>query len=783
MKITIDGREIPLKEGQTILDAARDSDIYIPTLCAHKELPAFGACRLCVVKVEGMRGFPPACSTPAKDGMIIYNEDKEVRELRRNILRLILIEHPHSCIVCSSRAECEDTRGGPVKAGRITGCSMCPNREICEIREVSHYLGIPDMDIPMEYKSLPLERYDPFYDRDYNLCILCGRCVRMCQQIRGVGAIAFTRRSHNTKVGTIFGRTHLEGACRFCGACIDVCPTGALSPKGSKWHGKADNSIESICAFCSMNCAMVLEEKWGRVMAAIPDRSKSYSRAYACVYGRFCIPAFLNGSERFHYPLIRKGGRLAPVSWEEAFDYIALSLKRFAPEEIGFLVSPYITNESAYLMNRLAREVIGTHNIDVLSRFGRVVLQYLAEKGRATSQWTTLEDVEQADWIMLVNNDMVFTHPGMPVAIHKARENGANIIIVDDTKNDLDVESDMHVRIEPGSLRTFLAALTKLILYNSKVTELEELDSFVDFRRSLDGLKMIEAIRLTGVMEKEFSRIDDILRSSRKGVIMAGSRILEDPAPTQILGEINNILMLLGMDRGFIPLLEEGNVRGVADSGCLYGYRPGYNKDRTPGKDYLRMITGIRRGDMQALFINEASVPPEQLRGAKFVVLSEIYPSELDSMADVILPSAAFSEESGHFTSFDGREYELRKAVDPPGMSLPEWEILKGLSKSLGSSDLDYPSVEDISKEMHETLPFFGGRERPPVPERKELIPVMEPASLHLSEGTPYVVRYRGTPIHELVEDLRVYLEENERIPKEDGIIPEEATPGQRGVG
>jgi formate dehydrogenase major subunit len=530
---------------------------------------------------------------------------------------------------------------------------------------------------------------------------------------------------------------------------------------------------------------MIYEEKWGRVMAAIPDRSKPQSRAYACVYGRFCIPAFLNGPERLHYPLIRKRGRLSPVSWEEAFQFIGTSLKRFAPEDIGFLVSPFITNESAYLLGKLARDVVGTHNIDVISRFGRVVLHYLADKGRAQSQWTTLEDVEQADWIMLISNDMVYTHPGMPVAVHKARERGANIIIVDDAMNELDMDSDMTVRIEPGSLRTFLAALTKVLMDSVKVTELEELETFIDFRRSLDRLKMIEAIRLTGVMEKEYSSIRDILMSSRKGVILVGSRIMEDPVPTQILGEVNNILTILGMDRGFIPLLEEGNVRGVADSGCLYGYRPGYAKDRAKGKDYLRMLTGIRRGDIQALLINESSVPPEQLRGAKFIVLSEIYPSDLDAMADVILPSAAFSEEDGHFTSFDGREWEVKKAVDPPGMSKPEWEIIKGLAESLGAEDFDHESTEAIRKEMAEKIDFFSGKERPPVPERKELLPVSDPAELHLSEHSPYVVRYRGTPIHDLVDDLRVYLEESERIPREEEEEPEDVAPGigSEGVG
>ncbi|RLI71637.1 MAG: formate dehydrogenase subunit alpha, partial [Candidatus Gerdarchaeota archaeon] len=233
--LVIDGKKVPFVEGKTILEIARENNIHIPTLCAHERLPSFGACRLCMIKVHGVPGFMNACTTPAKDGMVITTNNLEIKKLRRAIFELILSEHPSSCMICAQAEHCDKFNSGIMKAGVITGCNTCPNKDMCEVRAIAEELNFKTIRFPIFYKELPIERNDPFFDRDYNLCIHCGRCVRVCQQVEGAHILVFTKRGHDTKIGTSFEKPHIETDCKFCGQCIDVCPTGALSARGQKW--------------------------------------------------------------------------------------------------------------------------------------------------------------------------------------------------------------------------------------------------------------------------------------------------------------------------------------------------------------------------------------------------------------------------------------------------------------------------------------------------------------------------------------------------------------------
>ena len=354
-KLTVNGKTISFSSGETILDVARRSGIYIPTLCARADLPSTGSCRLCIVKVEGVRGYVTSCTTPAEPDMVVTTDSDEIETLRRGILELILSEHPSACLVCPIRETCEQFNAPSSKAGRVTGCNMCPKRDACELRQLVDYLGLKEIRYPFFYKDVPLERDDPFMDRDYNLCILCGRCIRVCEESLGLSAISFIRRGHDTKVGTSFEKLHVDGSCAFCMHCVDVCPTGALSVRGSKWYGYPDSETPTTCILCEQGCELVIDTKWNKVVGAHPIRDMSAGKREYCVKGRCCLPALFNNPDRLKYPAIRgDDGKIIYTDWDRAINHISRILSNYSPKEATVLSSRHLTDESIYALNEFA---------------------------------------------------------------------------------------------------------------------------------------------------------------------------------------------------------------------------------------------------------------------------------------------------------------------------------------------------------------------------------------------------------------------------------------------
>ncbi|MFC1920229.1 molybdopterin-dependent oxidoreductase [Chloroflexota bacterium] len=760
ISLTIDGKQISVNEGATVLETANEAGIYIPTLCYHPYLTPYGGCRMCIVEIEGMRGFPTSCTTPASDGMVVHTNTSQLQDLRKGFLDFMLAKHPSSCLICDRKEDCEPYRAPIRKVGVTTGCQFCPNNKQCELQEVVDYVGITELRIPNKYRGLHTDKRDPFFERDYNLCILCGRCVRVCQEIRGLGAIAFTYRSNQALVGAAFGQSLLDAGCRFCGACVDICPTGALADRRIKWEGIAERSEITTCPYCGVGCQLEVKVKGERVIGITPADGVNHGQS--CVRGRFGIPEIVNHLKRLKTPTVKQDGKQAEASWDEALEIIAKQLSKYKPDEIAVINCAENTNEDSYVLQKFARTVLGTNNIDSftgLSHTANIIgLSRSLGIGAAPN---SIADIENTDCIFTIGLDTGDSQPVAGVEIKRAVNKGSKLIVAGTRPTDLSRTADLWLQYRPGTDIILLGGIIKVIinegLANTSFIN-ERCEGLDALKKSLDSLKLEYVEKLTGVTGSLITEAARLYAGSGTACTIYGDGLTQQYHGSDSVSAVADLALLTGNigkpSSGIIPMVGMNNTQGACDMGVMPDYYPGYQPvadaairqkfeaawgvplNSKPGLSISGILDAIKQGSIKACYIiGDHPLLHNKLEGLDFLVVQDMLPSPVSQIADVVLPMASLVETEGTFTSAGRRIQQVRQAIQPIGDSQPSWRIICRIANRMGNKGFRFNKPSGIMKEISSLTPVYRGISY----RRLEKGSLQWPCDSAKSAGTPFL--------------------------------------------
>lgn len=745
IRLTIDGREVTVPAGATILDAACKAGSYVPSLCHHPDLKPIGSCKLCIVSVEGFDRYPTSCNTLAEKGMVVETRTEELQEMRRHTLEMLLAltNHPTSCLFCDRKDDCTDLRECMRKFPVTVGCKFCPRDGSCELQKAVQFVGLEKVRYQLQFRNMPVLR-EPFFDRNYNLCIMCSRCVRVCEEVRGEGVLKSNPDFH--RMHWIGPSSLVDSDCKFCGACVDICPTGALSVRSDKW-ARPDNTVSTVCPYCGVGCRLVLGVEDDRIVSVYPDREGPVNSGQLCVKGRFGLDEIVHHPDRITTPLIRRNGRLLEATWEEALDLVARRFseirERYGPDSLGALSSSRCTNEENYLVQKLARAVFGTNNVDNCARVCHAPsvtgLAACFGSGAATNSFDQIED---ADVLFIIGSNTTEAHPIVGLKVIKAANQGTKIIVADPRKIELVDRAKVWLNLRPGTNIALLNGMMNVILREG-LEDREFISSrtegFEELRKVVMEYPPETAAEITGVPEGDIVEAARLYAGAEKAMIIYSLGMTEHVTGTANVMSLGNLAMLTGnvgrRSTGIMPLRGQNNVQGACDMGALpnayVGYQPVTNPDlrskfeeawkvrlpANPGLTSTEMLEQLACGrGIRGLYIlgeDPAQTDPDtnrvrsSLEALDFLVVQEIFPTETTRYADVILPAASFAECDGTFTNGERRIQRVNRAISPIS-GHANWETISLIAQKMGYP-MDYSHPSEIMDEIASLAPIFAG--------------------------------------------------------------------------
>ena len=751
VSLTIDGKNVTVAEGATILDAAATVGITIPTLCWLQKVSPTGACRVCAVEIEGVDRTMTACNTPVKEGISVTTQSENLTSIRRKIMELMLVNHPLDCPVCDAGGECG-----------LQDATFCLSA------------AKPEYAANLERQKI---RYDwPLIESDPNRCILCEKCVKVDHEIVGADAIRVVNRGDNTIIDTVDGRP-LD--CEFCGNCVGACPTGTLLSKPFKFRGRpwTFTVTKSVCGFCSTGCQIEYHSRNNRVERVTSDDA-TYNGGNLCINGRFGY-AYLNSPGRLTVPLVN-GTR---SDWNKAMAFAVQRIKEVigsnGADAVAGIGSPRVTNEESYLFQNLLRGAIGSGNIDSEARLGYAQAQAaLKAVFGFTGASATIDKIDKAEAILVLGCDLNAESTGVEYRVIKAAtRNDARLVLAHLRDVKLKKFANSHLKYRPGAELALVAALMKVILaegLENKDFIAGKTSALGALQESLAGQQVADLAAAAGVTEADLREAARCLGGKRNVAILFGADVMRGAAAAETVSAVANLALLLGCpsaeNGGIFPIEQKNNIQGLLDMGVAPGLLPGYQPAAAPGKDLWQIVDGIEQGTIKALYLLGCdplvSFPENgRLKAAlsklDLLIVQDIAASELTGMAHVVFPGAAAAEKSGSFTTPDNRVQCLNRAVCPPGEAREDWDIIAELHSRL-TGEPHARSVVEVTAELKEKSGLYSGncsmvdgrcgglvKQQGRAPDRYSFTPLASPAAgIAVSGQFPFILAVGAIGFH-----------------------------------